>query len=447
MASVQQALSFVDGVSYKDYVLGFSCAVYAFEQYLNYRQHRRYLMRERPQDLADIVNETDFSKSQSYNLEKSRFAFVENAYKQLEILLQLHYDVLPWLWDFSGRLLSQYAGYGSEYEILQSMVFMTVYSFISTATSLPFSLYSTFVIEQRHGFNKQTLGLFFADLAKTQLLFAVIMLPFLAAFLWIIKYTGANFYFYVWITVVAFQLFFMTIYPTVIQPLFNKLTPLEEGELRTRIEELAGRINFPLKKLYVIDGSKRSSHSNAYFYGFGRNKHIVLFDTLIDHSTNDEICAVLAHELGHWAMSHTLKLLVTTQIYMLTMFWLFSYFINNAQLYHDFGFSAMPTLIGFMLFQYIYAPVDSIIGFLMHMYQRMNEYEADAYALKLGYAATLRSALIKLSVKNLGGFNVDPWYSAWNRSHPSLTERLSALGIKPTSDKPIVNAEESKKEQ
>lgn len=212
---------------------------------------------------------------------------------------------------------------------------------------------------------------------------------------------------------------------------------MEEGELRSRIEALAARISFPLKKLYVIDGSKRSSHSNAYFYGFGKNKHIVLYDTLIEHSDNDEICAVLAHELGHWKMGHTLKLLVVNQIHLLTIFFLFSLFIHNKQLYDHFGFDTMPTLIGFMLFQFIYSPVESVIGFLQHVYQRKNEYEADAYALKLGYASTLRSALIKLSIKNLGGFNVDPLYSAWNHSHPSLVERLNALGVKPTSDKPI----------
>ncbi|KAL1930672.1 hypothetical protein VTP01DRAFT_10834 [Rhizomucor pusillus] len=438
---------YLDNVDYKSYVIGFSCAVYAFEQYLNYRQHRRYLMRDRPKELADIVNEADFAKSQSYNLDKSRFAFVENTFKQALVVLQLHYDFLPWLWNLSGQKMLQYTGYGEEYEIAQSIVFICIYSFMSTIVNIPFSLYSTFVVEQRHGFNKQTIGLFFTDMLKQLAVGGVIMIPFLAAFLWIIKSTGDQFYFYVWLTVVAFQFFFITIYPTVIQPLFNKLTPLEQGELRTRIEELAGRISFPLKKLYVIDGSRRSSHSNAYFYGFGKNKHIVLFDTLIEHSNTDEISAVLAHELGHWSMNHTVKILAVTQVYMFSMFWLFSHFIHNVQLYNDFGFYTMPTLIGFLLFQYIYAPVDSVVGFLMHVYQRKNEYEADAFALKLGYASTLRSALIKLSVKNLGGFNVDPWYSAWNRSHPSLTERLDALGVMPTSDKPIVDVKDGKKSE
>ncbi|KAI8365328.1 peptidase family M48-domain-containing protein [Radiomyces spectabilis] len=435
MTDLPQILSSLDAVNYKQYVLGFSCAVYAFEQYLNYRQHRRYLLKDRPKDLADIVSEEDFKKSQAYNLEKSRFAFVENAYKQLETVLTLHYDVLPWLWDFSGRMLFKYTGYGADYEICHSLVFVVIFNLLNTVSSLPFSLYSTFVVEQRHGFNNQTLRLFITDLLKSQLVFAVIMVPFLSAFLWIIQSTGDQFFFYVWVMFILFQLFLITIYPTVIQPLFSKLTPLETGELRTQIETLAARIHFPLKKLYVIDGSKRSSHSNAYFYGFGKNKHIVIFDTLIDHSTNDEICAVLAHELGHWSMSHTLKILIVQQIYLLNLFWMFSFFIHNQRLYADFGFNTMPTLIGFLLFQFIFGPVDSVISFLMHVYQRKNEYEADAFALKLGYASTLRNALIKLSVKNLGGFNVDPWHSAWNRSHPSLTERLDALGVPSSSDK------------
>ncbi|KAI9019524.1 peptidase family M48-domain-containing protein [Phycomyces nitens] len=436
----------LDGINYKAYVLGFSIIVYFFEQYLNFRQYRRYLLKERPSDLADIVSQEDFAKAQSYNLEKSQFGFIENAYKQAETIAMLGLDFLPFIWDFSGRLMLSVAGYGPEYEIVQSIVFTILFSTISTLTSMPFSLYSTFVIEQRHGFNKQTLGLFFMDAIKSHLIMVVIMVPFLGGFLRIIRSTGDNFYLYIWVAMLVFQFVMINLYPTLIQPLFNKLTPLEDGELKSKIEALAARIDFPLKKLYVIDGSKRSSHSNAYFYGFGKNKHIVLFDTLIEHSTEEEICAVLAHELGHWAMSHTLRILASSQMYLFLVFWLFSFAIHSEHLYRDFGFSTMPTLIGFLLFQFAFSPLDSVINFLMHVYQRKNEFEADAYALKLGYAATLRSALIKLSIKNLGGFNIDPWYSAWNHSHPSLTERLKALGVQPTSDTPITQ-EETKKEQ
>ncbi|KAI8327388.1 peptidase family M48-domain-containing protein [Blakeslea trispora] len=436
-------LTYLDTLDYKQFVLGFSCAVYGFEQYLNYRQYNRYLMRQRPSELTDIVTEEDFKKAQAYNLDKSRFGFIENLYKQTETVLMLHYDALPAIWNYAGQLLFSLTGYGPDYQILHSLVFLTVFSLISTITTTPFSLYSAFVIEEKHGFNKQTLGLFFMDMLKSQLIMAVLMFPFMSAFIWIIQSTGDNFYLYVWGIAMLFQLLIITVYPNYIQPLFNKLTPLEEGELRSQIEQLAARIEFPLKKLYVIDGSKRSGHSNAYFYGFGKNKHIVLYDTLIEHSSHDEICAVLAHELGHWKMGHTLKLLTVNQFYLLSIFWLFSFFIHNHKIYHDFGFQTTPTLIGFLLFQFIQSPFESVVGFLFHVYQRKNEYEADAYALHLGYASTLRSALIKLSVKNLGGFNVDPLYSAWNHSHPSLVERLNALGVKPTSDTPIV---EPKKE-
>ncbi|ORZ26199.1 peptidase family M48-domain-containing protein [Absidia repens] len=447
MVDIAHLVESLDSVDYKQYVIAFTCVIFGFEQYLNYRQYRRYLMRDRPKELADIVTEEDFKKAQSYNLDKSQFGFVHDLIKQLESVAILHYDGMAWLWYTSGYLLETYGGYGSEYQILQSLVFSILFSWFSTLTSLPFSLYSTFVVEEKHGFNKQTIGIFVSDLFKNQLVMLVLMCPLLSACLWVMQSTGDNFFLYIWILLMVFQLFIIMIYPTVIQPLFNKLTPMEEGDLRSQIEALAARIAFPLKKLYVIDGSKRSGHSNAYFYGFGKNKHIVLYDTLIDHSDNDEICAVLAHELGHWKMGHTLKLLGVTQLYAVTMFWFFSFFIHNVKFYQDFGFHTTPALIGFVLFQCVYAPVDSAISFLMHVYQRKNEYEADAFALKLGYASKLRSALIKLSIKNLGGFNMDPWYSAWNNSHPTLTERLNKLGVKPTSDKPIaVPEEESKKE-
>ncbi|KAI7864682.1 peptidase family M48-domain-containing protein [Spinellus fusiger] len=436
---------YLEGFNYKSYVIAFSIVVYCFEQYLNLRQYRRYLIVERPKELADIVSQEDFTKAQSYNYDKSRFGFVENAYKQIESVAMLHFDVLPYIWNVAGDVLAS-RGYSAEYEILQSIVFTVIFSVISTVTSLPFSLYSTFVVEQRHGFNKQTFGLFVTDFIKSQLIMAIVVLPFLSGFLHIIRSTGDNFYMYIWVAMLVFQFIMINVYPTLIQPLFNTLTPMEDGELKSKIEALAARIKFPLKKLYVIDGSKRSSHSNAYFYGFGKNKHIVLFDTLIDHSTHEEICAVLAHELGHWSMNHTLRILASSQIYLFLAFWSFSQTIHNTQLYSDFGFITRPTLIGFLLFQFAFAPFDSLINFLMHVYQRKNEYEADAFALDLGYASTLRNALIKLSIKNLGGFNVDPWYSAWNHSHPSLTERLNALGLTVSGDNLVVQ-EESKKAQ
>ncbi|KAF8977821.1 hypothetical protein BGZ46_007098 [Entomortierella lignicola] len=212
------------------------------------------------------------------------------------------------------------------------------------------------------------------------------------------------------------------------EPLFNKFETLPDGELRTRIEALASRIQFPLTKLFVIDGSKRSGHSNAYFYGFLKNKRIVLYDTLLEHSDNDEICAVLAHELGHWACSHNFRMILFGQVQLFLIFYLFSQFINDKAMYASFGFvDATPTLIGFLLFNYLYSPVESVIGFITNIISRYHEYQADAFARDLGYAASLASGLIKLQLKNLGTMNPDWLHSMYYRSHPELIERLNAI--------------------
>ncbi|KAG1048910.1 hypothetical protein G6F43_008730 [Rhizopus delemar] len=409
-------------INYKQYVLWISCLVYIFEQYLSFRQLRLFLIRDRPDELADIVTKEEFKKSQAYNLEESYLGFIMSCYKQAEMVFILHYDILPLLWHFCSQLHKN--------ELVQSALFLIFLKSLLTVTSLPFKLYGTFVIEERHGFNKQTIKFFLIDQLKSQLVNALLMVPFVSAFFFIVELTGDRFYLYAWITMILFQLFFITVYPAWVQPAFNTLTPLEEGELKASIEALAARVHFPLKKIYVMDGSKRSTHSNAYFYGFGNNQQIVLFDTLLTEQV-DEICAVLAHELGHWQMSHTLQLFMIQQLHIFFIFWLFSRFVHNPQMITEFGFSETPAVIGFMLFQFIYFPVDSIVCFLQHAYKRRIEYQADAYALGLEYSDTLRSALIKMSVKNLGGLIVDPWYSAWNHSHPSLIERLDMIGVKP----------------
>ncbi|KAJ3190245.1 CAAX prenyl protease 1 [Gaertneriomyces sp. JEL0708] len=420
---------FGDNVPYKDYVVKLTWMVYAWNTYLNYRQHRKLKETKVPASMVGVIEEKDFLKARAYGLDKSKFGFVSETFDQVETALILSYDVWPYLWNLSGIALGR-LGYPADqsHEIFQSIIFVIFMTIISMSLSLPFSLYSTFVIEERHGFNKQTLRLFFTDLVKETLVSGAIGIPLIIAFLKIIQWAGSSFYFYLWVFMFVFQLFMVAIYPTWIQPLFNKFTPLEEGELRTKINALAARIKFPLKKLFVIDGSKRSSHSNAYFYGFFKNKRIVLYDTLLEHSSNDEVCAVLAHELGHWQYNHVLQTLVIAQVHIFAIFYLFSSFIEHAPLYRSFGFDTMPILIGFTLFQYILSPMEMIIGFLQNVFSRKNEFQADAFAKKLGYASLLRSALIKLHVKNKGNLNPDHWYSAWHYSHPPLIERLEAIG-------------------
>ncbi|KAI8057356.1 peptidase family M48-domain-containing protein [Syncephalis plumigaleata] len=417
-------------IPYKELVLGFSYVVYLLEQYINIRQHRKLRSTIRPAALSDIVEEEAFVRAQAYGRDKSRFRFIQEAWGLLLTTITLWYDLLPLLWHAVGVALDRYAGLSAEYEITRSVVFVLVLSVLSSVINIPFSLYGTFVIEERHGFNKQTLRLFFTDLAKSLLISAAIGAPLIAVFLSIINWAGESFYYYVWMFMVVFQLIMITIYPTLIQPLFNKFTPLPEGHLRSKIEALAARIQFPLTKLYVIDGSRRSSHSNAYFFGFYKNKRIVLFDTLLEHSTEEEVCAVLGHELGHWKLNHMVKNLTVAQVHLFTVFYLFSHCYRDINLYHAFGFTdnTMPVLIGFLLFNYIFSPVESILSFMMNMLSRKYEFEADAFAKKLGYTEDLKSGLIKLHTKNLGDMNPDPWFSAYHFSHPPLVERLAALG-------------------
>jgi len=324
----------------------------------------------------------------------------------------------------------------------------------------PFTVYSTFVIEERHGFNKQTPAFFAKDQIKKFLVSQIIQAPILAGVIKIVLWGGEYFFVYLWVFAVITMLFMMTIYPDLIAPLFDKYTPMPDGTLKEGIERLAASIDFPLYKLFVVEGSKRSSHSNAYFYGFFKFKRIVLFDTLLEEEerkklkteaemkeeqekeketegeaskktgcNNEEILAVLGHELGHWKLNHVVKNMIIGQVQIFLMFALFAYLSKSGSLYAAFGFhDSKPVLIGLMIvLQYITAPYSAVIGFLMSVMSRKFEFEADEFAANLGHSVCLKSALIKLNNDNLS-FPVYDWlYSAWNHSHPPLLQRIEAL--------------------
>ncbi|KAH8842162.1 hypothetical protein MCOR27_008268 [Pyricularia oryzae] len=300
---------------------------------------------------------------------------------------------------------------------------------IQQVLSLPTSIYHTFVLEEKFGFNKQTPKLFITDLIKSQLLTVVLTPPILAGFLKIIQKTGDQFFYYLWMFGAFLQVFMITVYPIAILPLFNKLSPLEPGELKTGVEALAKRLNFPLHELYVIDGSKRSAHSNAYFFGLPWKKHIVIYDTLIEKSETQEVVAVLAHELGHWKLGHTTSLFGIAQAHFFYIFTLFSVFINNKSLYADFGFVLeRPIIIGFLLFSDALAPMDVLIQLGMNILSRKFEFQADDFAKGLGYPVELARSLIKLQIQNLSNMDADWMYASYHFSHPILSERLRALG-------------------
>ncbi|KAH9942806.1 peptidase family M48-domain-containing protein [Amylocystis lapponica] len=400
----QLAFVTVQPLEWKTYVQGFTWSVCLFESYLLLRQYPLYSKTVPPSALAVHFAPDEFAKSQTYGKDKAKFSLVAGLYKQIVDSAMLHFGAYAWAWDISGKLLAKF-GYGAEYEIVQSIAFAFVLFFSSSIPTLPLSVYQTFVLEEKHGFNKTTPALFVADMLKGWALGFVIGAPFLAAFL------------------LAFQMTMVVIYPTIIQPLFNKLSPLAEGELRSRIEVLASKLKFPLTHLYEIDGSKRSSHSNAYFYGLPWSKHIVIFDTLIKQSKAEEVEAVLAHELGHCCSG--------SQLHIFTILALFPAFLHAPPVLRAFDFpkeiaARPPTIM-------IISPLEAVVGIAMNAVSRRFEYQADRFACELqnmlkaedmaDMGDRLGRALVTLHVKNLSTVWVDWLYSAYHHSHPTLTER------------------------
>ncbi|GAB2271745.1 CAAX prenyl protease 1 [Dionaea muscipula] len=415
------------GFPYLEAVVGFMILVYIFETYLDLRQHAALKLPTLPKPLVGVISQEKFKKSRAYTLDKSNFHFVHEF---VSIILEsaiLYFGILPWFWKKSGEFLL-HVGLNSENEIFHTLSFLAGVMIWSQITDLPFSLYSTFVIEARHGFNKQTVWLFFKDMLKSIVLSIVIGPPIVAAIIIIVQKGGPYLAIYLWGFMFALSIVMMTIYPILIAPLFNKFTPLPDGELREKIENLASSLKFPLKKLFVVDGSMRSSHSNAYMYGFFNNKRIVLYDTLIEQcKVMDEVVAVIAHELGHWKLNHTMYSFISVQILTFLQFGGYTLVRNSRDLFQSFGFDSQPVLIGLIIFQHTVIPLQHIINFGMNLISRSFEFQADDFAKKLGYAKELRSGLVKLQEENLSAMNTDPWYSTYHYSHPPLVERLAAL--------------------
>lgn len=361
--------------------MSFSVAQYLFEGFLSLRQYQILQQKKPPKVLEGEIKQDVFDKSQAYGRAKAKFGFVSGLYSQIQNYSIIYFDLLPQLWAITGVWMTQYIPATYSGEIIHTLIFFFTFNLITTALNLPIGYYSTFVLEEEFGFNKQTLSLWIMDMIKGQALMVVFGAPLLSGFLAIVQQTGNSFFYYLWLFSVGVQVFAITIYPIAILPLFNKLSPLEEGSLKTGVEGLAKKLEFPLKELYVIDGSKRSAHSNAYFYGLPWKKHIVIYDTLIEKSETEEVIAVLGHELGHWALGHTMKLFGIAQFHMFYIFALFSVFVNNRSLYQSFGFhNEFPIIIGFILFSDALAPMDTVVKLLMNILSRTFEFQAGLFS-------------------------------------------------------------------
>ena len=312
--------------------------------------------------------------------------------------------------------------------LLRGVAFVAILTVILSVIELPFDLYRTFGIESRFGFNKMTLGMFFGDLAKQAAVGTALGLPILFAVLWLMAGMGELWWLYVWLVAIAFMLFVQFIAPSVIAPLFNKFVPMQEGEMKTRIEGLITRCGFTSSGLFVMDGSKRSSHGNAYFTGFGKSKRIVFFDTLLSRLEIAEIEAVLAHELGHFRMRHVIKRMALMAVFSLIFFFLLGLLKNQEWFYQGLNVAFPATdAMALTLFFMVMPVFTFLLQPLLAMYSRKHEFEADQYAAKFTPARDLVHALVKLYKDNASTLTPDPLHSAFYDSHPPASIRIARL--------------------
>jgi STE24 endopeptidase len=359
-------------------------------------------------------------KAADYTAAKVRLALAEAAVGALLLLALTLGGGLQWLYDAWTAVFAD-GGYA------HGMAFVASVAVVGFVVELPLSLYRTFVLEQRFGFNKMTWRLFVADLGKEALLAATIGLPVVFVVLWLMQRMGELWWLYVWLFWLGFNLLVLLIYPTFIAPLFNKFSPLADQSLKERIESLLARCGFRSSGLFVMDGSKRSSHGNAYFTGFGAAKRIVFFDTLLERLRPEEVEAVLAHELGHYRHHHVWKRISAMALGMLGLFWLMGYLIGQPWFYEGLGMSSQTTAAALVLFSLVLPVFLFPLAPLASFVSRRHEFEADAYAARQARAADLVAALVKLYRDNAATLTPDPLYSKFYDSHPPAALRVERL--------------------
>jgi len=372
-----------------------------------------------PPQAEGIYDPEKYKKSQEYFRANNNFAQVTSTFSFILILTVLFLDGFAYV-DSLARVYSSSP-------ILIALIFFGIIGIISDILSTPFSLYKTFVIEEKFGFNRTTLKTFFADKFKGYVLGILIGAPILALIVWFYLNTGKLFWIYMWVAMSLFMILATMFYASVIVPMFNKLTPLPEGELRSAIENYCKQVGFKLDNLFIMNGSKRSTKANAFFSGLGAKKKIVLFDTLIEKHTTDELVAVLAHEIGHYKKKHTLSALILSVVQTGFMLFILSLFIDNPSLSKALGVTEPSFHIGLIAFGMLYSPLSLILGIIMNVLSRKNEFEADEYAAKTFESKSLQNALKKLSSDSLSNLTPHPAYVFVHYSHPPLLTRLSAL--------------------
>jgi len=399
-------------------IIGLVVADFIFDRFLQYLNSTQWSDRL-PEEVKGIYDEDKYQKQQAYEKVNYRFSMFSTSFSFVLMLL---------MFLFAGfARVNNVALSVSTNSILTALVFFGILMFVSDILTTPFSIYDTFVIEEKFGFNKTTPKTFIFDKLKGWLLGAIIGSGMLALIIYIYQLTTNNFWIFAWAIISVFSIFMVLFYSNLIVPLFNKQTPLLEGELKSAIESFSARVGFKLDNIYVIDGSKRSTKANAYFTGLGAKKRIVLYDTLISDLTNNELVAVLAHEIGHYKKNHVIWSLLLGIVQTGIVLFIFSLFVGSPELSAALGVAQPSFHIGLIAFGVLYSPISMITGLGMNVFSRKNEYEADAFAAKHYDANELALALKKLSVKNLSNLRPHPVYVFFHYSHPTLLQRLKAL--------------------
>ncbi len=391
---------------------------YLFDRVMDYLNASRW-SKTLPEELKGIYDEEKYRKAQEYSRVNRRLGTITSTLSFVFILLMLIFGGFGYLDDF----VRQYASH----DVWMALLFFGILGLASDILSTPFDLYGTFVIEERFGFNRTTPKTYVLDKLKGWMLALVLGGGLLAVFVWFYHTAGSLFWLYAWILFSAFSIFMMMFYSTLIVPIFNKQTPLEEGELRSAIEAFAEKAGFKLDNVFVIDGSKRSAKANAYFSGLGPKKRIVLFDTLIKEHTTEELVAVLAHEIGHYKKKHTTRGMLVSLVHTGIMLYLLGLFINRPELSGALGASEPSFHMGILAFGLLYSPVSLVLGILGNRLSRKYEYQADAFAAENYDPQPLMEALKKLSVNHLSNLRPHPAYVYVHYSHPPLLKRLEHL--------------------
>jgi STE24 endopeptidase len=391
---------------------------YIMERALEYLNSRKF-NDDLPGEIKDVYDHERYKKSQEYKKENYRFSIITSTFSFILILGMFLFDGFAYTDQVARSIFS--------HPVPVALIFFGILMFLFDLLLTPFTVYDTFVIEEKYGFNKTTVRTFILDKIKGWLLSAIIGGGLLAVIVWFYLKTTSNFWLYAWALISIFSIFMSMFYSNLIVPLFNKQTPLEAGELRDKIMEFSEKVGFRLKNIYVIDGSRRSTKANAYFTGIGSKKRIVLFDTLIQDLERNEIVAVLAHEIGHYKKKHTLTGLIISIVHTGLILFILSLFIGSPVLSEALGTGQSSFHIGLIAFSVLYSPISTVLGLGMNFMSRRHEYQADRYAGLRYEQGSLIGALKKLSGKNLSNLTPLPIYVFFHYSHPPLLQRIRAL--------------------